>query len=159
MDEHPSLLLATIMHRLSYRNKNKVIRIGPLKAHKINPQNISKCKSKREYEKTQSLRISKHPTITRFDNKFLQKAIFLSRVLADRTIATLIKLSWNKWNPGGEHHWITLNCSAKKFSDDRTGCAFSSLRLLRSIEKGESNAGSSDTMPFVIQSAAPFSSY
>lgn len=139
MNEHPSLF-ATIMQRLSYRNKNKVIRIGPYKAHKINPQNISKCKSKRKYEKTQPLRISKHPTITRFGNKFLQKAIFLSRVLADRTIATLIKLSWNKWNPGGEHHWITLNCLAKKFSDDRTGCAFSNLRLLRSIEKGESNA-------------------
>lgn len=104
MNEHPSLLFATIMQRLSYRNKNKVIRIGPHKAHKINPQNIRKCKPKREYEKTQPLRISKFPTITRFGNKFLQKAIFLSRVLADRTTATLIKLSRNMWNPGGEHH-------------------------------------------------------
>lgn len=36
----------------------KKIRIGRNKANKINPQNISKCKPKREYEKTQSLRIS-----------------------------------------------------------------------------------------------------
>lgn len=58
MNEHPNLLLATIMQRLSYRKKNKVIRIGPHKANKINPQNISKCKPKREYEKTQPFRIS-----------------------------------------------------------------------------------------------------